>query len=154
MALITAEEIATFVKQDPAIAEVLAEFTLLRSMAIADIETALGRAIDDASGTRTYGSSLGYPVITSLRRESNDGATTTTASSTRAALSTLTDYAARYEALASGWILDVVVDRWKHRVASVSSESGTGGSVTYEQGWLPSRVAASIRAVRSELQGR
>jgi hypothetical protein len=153
MALITANQIRDFLKQ-PDIAEVNAEFTLLYGMAIADIETALGRAIDSAGGTRTFGTAVGMPVIPSLRFGTPSPGSTTVTESARPALSTLDDYAARYMALASGWILDVVVDRWKHRVASVSSESGTGGSVTYEQGWLPTRVAQSIRAVQRELQGR
>jgi hypothetical protein len=152
MALITWQQIRDFLRQDD-IPEINAEFQLLYGIAVSEIEAALGRAIDGTG--RTVSAVHGWPVVTSFRGHSGgDTISAATSGATRAALSSLEDYSARYEAQASGWILDVVVDRWKHRVASVSSESGTGGSVTYEQGWLPSRVAQSIRAVRSELTGR
>ncbi len=148
MALVTVNEIRLYVRA-PNVAEVTAEITLLRSMAVAAIETELGRAIDGTG--RTFGSPQPWPVFPSFRGPSDGDTTTVTTGTARVALSTLGDYTGRYEGLASSWILDVVADRWRRRNPNATSESAAGISVSYDSEGLPPRVRRSIHRLRTEL---
>jgi gp6-like head-tail connector protein len=136
--------------------------------AIAFIESYIGRAILDPNGTRVFGPvRIAMPVIQGFRlsdsapnvnmypagtddlgRETN---LPTPASVTGPLpMSTLPDYAQRWEPLLRRAILDTVAEFWSHRDPMVTNDS-SGGGVSVTRGrlvhGLPPRVRAMLKPV-------
>jgi hypothetical protein len=136
--------------------------------AIAFIESYIGRAILDPNNTRTFGPvRVTYPTVGSYRvgdtapnqnlyaqgvdelgRDTNVPAAT--AVTGPLPMSTVPDYAQRWEPILSRAILDTVAEFHQHRDPLVLGES-SGGGVSVTRGrlvhGLPPRVRAMLRPV-------
>jgi hypothetical protein len=136
--------------------------------AIAFIESYIGRAILDPNGTRVFGPvRTAFPVIAGFRV--SDGAPNVNMYSEGSdelgretnvplpssvtgppPMSTLPDYATRWEPLLSRAILDMVAEFHSHRDPMVTNES-SGGGTSVARGrlvhGLPPRVRAMLKPV-------